>query len=636
MLCGALSLLAAGTGLKAQETGLSPEMLKKMTVEELLNQDVVSVSRKPERWGQAAGNVFLIRGAGAVRTGAATVPQILRLAPSLFVAQTSASNWAINARGFVRSTGQSNKLLVLVDGRSVYSPLFSNVFWDAQDVFVPDLDRVEVISGPAGSTWGANAVNGVINILSKSAHETLGGVFYAESGTETKAHFGARYGGTFGRTGALRVYAQHAEHDATLNAFGAEDGRDAWSSSQTGFRADWGVAGQSAWTFQGDAFRGRADNGGALKTANDGANALLRLTRYLTPDSQLTARIYHDYTRRNDRDIIEDRLHTTDFELQHRINFEGGQELLWGGSYRSMDERIDHTVGYVILPPSLRFGLASLFFQHQIGVFDDVVRVTTGLRLEHNDFTGWEYQPNVRASWNVNDRHLVWASASRATRTPSRLDRDFYAPAEPPYIFAAGGPDVAAEVVHAYELGWRMRFAQNFSATVTVYYQDYDHLLTTELTSPIVLASKGAGRSAGVEAFVDWQATARWRMRFGMFGVDQDTRLKSGSLDSAKGYAESSFPTHQIQLRNSFQLTKKLALWTSLRSVGKVPMLDAGGQPVPAYTELDARLAWDLRPGVEVALLGRNLLDGSHPEMGTDAARREIARSVQVSLQWAF
>ena len=628
-------LVAAGGGLAA-ENSLSVAALKRMSVEELLNQEVISVSRKPERWAQSASNVFLIRGQGALNAGATTLPQLLRLAPTLFVAQSSSSHWAVNTRGFVRANGYSNKLLVLVDGRPVYSPLFSNVFWDSQDVFMPDLDRVEVMSGPSGSTWGSNAVNGVINILSKTAHETQGGVFYAEAGTATEGHFGVRQGGRFGDTGAFRVYAKHAEYDSTLNADGVDDDLDPWRFTQMGFRADWGVAEHSEWTLQGDAFRGDYRAGAGPGVRNDGANTLLRWRRHLSPESQLTARIFHDYTKRDTQGAITETLRTTDLEIQQRLSFGENQELVWGGNYRAMRDHVEDTAGFVILPERLDFDLGGIFFQHEIGLADNAVRVISGYRAEHNHFTGWEHQPSLRVAWDLNGRATAWVSAARSTRTPSRLDTDFFAPEEPPY-FVAGGPDFESEELRAYEIGLRGRLGKNASLTATVFLHDYDDLRSVEPTFPVVVANGVEGRSYGAELFLDWDVKAWWRLRFGFFRTEQSTTVKAESNDAERGLGESSFPSHQLQLRNSFRLARTVTLWTSLRHVGDVPSFENGvSGRVPAYTELDLRLAWSAREDLEFALVGRNLLDGSHPEIGLDRTRREIERSVQATLRWAF
>lgn len=637
--CLALVVLCCVTGLSArgddavnEQSTVSPSALKRMSVEELLAQSVVSASRQPEPWSQAASDIFLIRGQSAAATGATTLPDLLRLSTSLFVAQTSASQWAVNARGFVRSNGFSNKLLVMIDGRTVYSPLFSNVFWDSTSVFLPDLARIEVISGPAGATWGANAVNGVINIQTKSARETLGGLVFTSWGTEEK-NFGVRYGAKIGATNAVRFYVQGADHGSSLSSTGLDDGTDQWKSVQGGFRADWGddVVGQL--TVQGDFFSGRYENGTQPRTTDDDGNLLARWSRELSSDSKLWAHVYHDYSKRDNLGALVEITRTTDFEFQQSLSLNSGQEFLWGANYRLLSDSM-RTVGFAILPSNLSFGLGSVFAQHQLKFADDRFQLTTGLRMEHNHFSGWEYQPNLRFAWRLPNQ-TVWVSASRASRIPSRLETGFNQPAQPPYI-VVGGENVVAEIVEAYELGWRFNAASNISITTTLYDQNYDHLRSVEPTSPATFANGVKGRSYGLEFFVDWEVNSWWRLRFGGFSMRQKTSLAAGGADLERGRGESSFPNYQVQLRNSFRLGKSIAWWTSLRRVAEVPANDNGGGVVPAYTDLDMSIHWAVRANVDFSLTGRNLLDASHPEIGGLAIRREIERSADAAVTIKF
>lgn len=629
------ALLMAATVKGAQPADpFSAAALKRMSVEELLSLPVLSLSRQPEALGRAPGSVFLMSDRAAVATGATTLPHLLRLAPNLFVAQHSASHWAINARGFVRTNGYSNKLLVLVDGRTAYSPLFSNVFWDSTDVFVPDLQNVEVISGPAGAMWGANAVNGVINIQSKSAHETLGGLVLLGTGGE-KYHASVRYGAPLGRTGAVRVYAKKIQHEATRSATGAEDDYDRWDRFQAGFRADWELGLDTTLTVQGDVYRGNFHFGAADPVLSDGANLLARWTRRFSPDSSLWIRAYHDYSTRNTSNLLTETTRTTDLEFQHRFVFGDRQEFLWGGNYRRIADRVSDTVGFALLPADLRFGLGSVFAQHQVGFANDTLRLISGFRLENNHFSGWESQPSLRLAWHPLPRHTFWTAASRATRIPSRLDVGFFAPVEPPH-FVIGGPNFQSEILHAYELGWRGLPANNLSFTATIFYHDYDRLRSTELTTPAQVGNGVEGRSYGLELFMDWDVATWWRMRVGGFRTEQETWLKPGSLDAEQGMGEVSFPSWQATFRNSFTLSRSWMIWSALRHVAEVPTFEGVPGSVPAYTELDLRLAWQIRPELELSVLGRNLLQPSHPEIGSVATRREIERNVQFLLRWAF
>jgi iron complex outermembrane receptor protein len=309
------------------------------------------------------------------------------------------------------------------------------------------------------------------------------------------------------------------------------------------------------------------------------------------------------------------------------------QELLWGANYRLLSDSM-RTVGFAILPPNLSFGLGSVFAQHQLKFADNALQLTTGLRMEHNYFSGWESQPNLRLAWRLPNQ-TVWVSASRAARIPSRLETGFYQPAEPPYI-VVGGTNVVAEIVEAYELGWRFNPAPNLSFTTTLYDQEYDHLRSVEPSTPVTFANGVKGRSYGVEFFVDWEINSWWRLRFGGFSMNQETWLAAGSADLEHGRGESSFPGYQVQLRNSFRLGKNITWWTSLRRVDGVPANDNGGGVVPAYTDLDMSLHLAIRPNVDLSFNGRNLLDASHPEIGGLTTRREIERSGDVAVTTKF
>lgn len=622
-----------GTRAQSDAGLLSARELKQLSVEELLQQEVVSVSRKAEPLGAAAGNVFYISGDGARMTGAFGLPELLRLAPALFVAQSSSYHWGLNARGFMRTNAHSNKLLVLVDGRTVYSPLFSNVFWDATDVFIPDLNSIEVISGPSGSNWGSNAVNGVINIRSKSAHETLGTLLQVTGGTNG-AQVAARQGFSFGETGAARIYVKRTTRDSTLSATGVDDDQDDWHATQAGFRADWGRAATGELTVQGDWLAGTFDLKPRAPTRAENGNLLARWSRALSADSQLWVRAYYDYVMRDINQALTETTRTADIEFQHSFRLTERQQFIWGANYRHISDWADDPVGFAILPAHEGLNLTAFFGQHDLSWADGALRLTTGLRLERNDYTGWEYQPTVRLAWQ-KARRTFWLAAARATRTPSRLDKGFVAPSTPPF-FIGGGPNFVSEVLHSYEAGWRGQLATGLVLTATAYFHDYDDLRTVEPGTPILEANGSTGKSYGMELFLDYDVTSAWRLRAGGFIMNQENHLKPGSADTEGGWGEASFPGHQFFLRNTFRFGNRSELWLGLRHVSEVPAYENGNGIVPAYTELDARWGWRLRPQLEVSLIGRNLLDRSHPEIGGLLTRREIRRSVSAAVRWEF
>lgn len=633
----AFLLLAAGlllpSLLLAQAALLNTSELKRLSVEELLKQEVVSVSRRPEALGRVASNVFYISGDASRATGATSLPDVLRLAPSLFVAQASSSQWGVNARGFMRSNAASNKLLVLIDGRTAYLPLYSNVFWDTTDVFLPDLDSIEVISGPAGSNWGSNAVNGVINIRSKPAHDTIGGLLKMSGGTNG-TQVALRQGFNLGSTGAMRVYAKHTERETTYSPTGVDDNHDTWRAKQAGFRADWSTGSDGELTVQGEWMEGVFNAHPRAPVRSDAGHLLVRWERDLSPDSSVWVRGFYDYALRNTNNSLTEETRTTDVEFQHTLTLGHRQQFLWGLNYRRIYDGAKDSVGLVILPRDIWLDLGAVFAQHHVTWHDDAIELTTGLRFEHNDFTGWEYQPTMRLAWQ-GGKHTAWVAASRATRTPSRIEKGFFAPAEPPY-FIGGGPNFISEIIHSYELGWRGRMGTAASLTATAYHHQYDNLRSVEFGTPIVQANGVEGKSYGLEVFLDYDVTPTWRMRVGGFIMRQNTWLKSWSADLEGGMGEGSFPEHQVFLRNTFQLRPNLALWLGLRHIGEVPAYEDGNGVVPAYTELDARLGWRVRPDLELSLVGRNLLDGAHPEIGGADVRREIRRSIAAALRWEF
>ncbi len=631
ILLGITSLPVAAHAQTTRSVALmSATQLKRLSVEELLQQEVVSVSRRPEALGKVAGNVFFISGQAAHSTGAASLPELLRLAPSLFVAQSSASQWGVNARGFMRTNAASNKLLMLIDGRTAYLPLYSNVFWDSTEVFLPDLDSIEVISGPAGSNWGSNAVNGVINLRSRSARDTLGGLLEVRGGTNG-SQVSARQGFRIGAGGAMRVYAKYTDRESTYSPAGKDDDHDSWHSKQAGFRADWGTAETGEFKIQGEWSSGLFNARPLAPVDNRAGHLLVRWARDITANSNLWVRAFYDYAHRDTNGTLTEETRTRDVELQHTTTFSRGHQFLWGLNYRRIHDSARDGVGLAILPETLWMDLGAVFAQHDFTTREDRFRLTTGLRFEHNDFTGWEYQPSLRLAWQQRN-HTVWVAGARATRTPSRIEKGFFAPAQPPY-FIGGGPDFISEVINSYEIGWRGRLGRGLSATATLYQHHYDNLRSVELTTPIVQANGVRGESRGLEAFLDYDVTSAWRLRVGGFLMDQDTWLKPGSTDLEQGNGEGSFPEHQVYFRNTFRLGERVELWLSLRHIAEVPAYEDGNGIVPAYTELDARIGWRIRPSVELSLAGRNLLNRSHPEIGGLSNRREIPRYVAAALR---
>jgi iron complex outermembrane receptor protein len=632
--------LFALAGPLGAQIAVPPERLgalKKLSLEELMDIEVTSVSKRSEKLSETASAIQVITGEQIRRSGATTLPQALRLATNLQAAQVNASYWTIGARGFNSAGTTSNKLLVMIDGRSVYSPLFSGTFWDTQDVFLPDVERIEVISGPGGATWGANAVNGVISILTKGARDTQGILLYGGAGEEESILAGLRYGGRFGHHGYFRVYAKHLDFDGTVRSNGTDAG-DRYVLSQTGFRADWGEGTRPGLTFQGDFYDGFVGRSAATRGKLSGGNLLARWTREPAPDAQVQVQAYYDYAWRWAPTTFADRLETLDLDAQHQFQIGERHLVVWGINSRIWIDHVRNTPTQAFIPADDTIRLAGLFAQDEIELSPDRLRLTLGAKFEYSDYSGSDIQPSLRLAWLASPTQTLWAAASRAVRTPSRLDRDFFQPPSPPFV-VAGGPDFSPEELLAYELGWRGQPAARVSAAVTLFHHDYDDLRSLEPGSPrpFHFANGVAGHTQGAEFTIEHQLTDRWRWNAGYTWLRQRLHLKPGSQDLNQARAETSDPEHQFQVHTAFDFPGEIQLDLGLRRVDSVPVF-AGGVlvAVPAYTELDARIAWMIRPDLELSVAGRNLLHARHPETGQANNRREIERSVHGKITWRY
>jgi iron complex outermembrane receptor protein len=604
-----------------------------LSLEELANIQIVSVSKKFEPLADAPASVFVITADDIRRSGATTLPEALRLAPTLQVARANARNYAISARGF--DNVFSNKLLVMIDGRTIYSPLFSGVFWDAQDVVLEDIARIEVVSGAGATIWGANAVNGVINIITRPAQETQGTLVAAGAGAHEKSGV-VRYGGALANGGHYRVYGKHADNDDTRTASGA-NAFDGWRRDQAGFRSDWNSS-ASRLTLQGDAYEGSLHQFGTADIRIAGANLLGRLTRTLDDDSSLRLRAYVDHTERNQPGAFVENLDTIDLEMQHTLQPVKAHELSWGAGYRIGFDRVRNGVGFAFLPGSLDLHTGHVFAQDEIALRDDL-RLTLGMKLENNNYTGTESLPTVRLAWKPDSSSLIWGSASRAVRAPSRIDRDFYAPTNPavvggvPQYLFAGGPDFESETVNAYEIGYRAQPLSSVSYSVTAFYDQYDKLRTISPNPAgpgFVIANGAEGSTHGIEMWGNWQAARRWRLSGGLVVQRQDLHVKPGVIDIGGTTAlASSDASNYWMLRSSHDFDGDKELDLTLRHVGQLraPL-------VPAYTSLDMRVGWKVSPALELSVVGQNLLDAAHGEFGAAAGRSEFERGVFVKAVW--
>jgi iron complex outermembrane recepter protein len=598
--------------------------LADLSLEQLANIEVTSVSRRAERLSDAAASIYVITNDDIRRSGVTSLPEALRLAPNLQVARTSASGYAISARGFNNAIG--NKLLVLIDGRTVYTPLFSGVFWDAQDVMLEDIDRIEVISGPGGTLWGANAVNGVINVITRKAQATQG-TLAAAGGGNLEAGGSVRHGGKFGADGHYRVYGKYFDRDNTKRANGTAVA-DGWDKGQLGFRADWSSGANRGFTLQGDLYDGKEEQAPTGKINISGGNVIARWNERLAGGSDLRVQFYYDRTKR-DQATFGETLDILDVEMQQGLPAVGAHRILWGGGYRSAKDSVRNSAGLAFLPADKDLAWANAFVQDEIRLADGL-ELTLGIKLESNDYTGWETLPSVRLAWKAAPNRLVWGALSRAVRAPARLDRELFLPANPPFLLA-GGPNFESEIANVAEIGYRAQASSTLSYSVTAFYHDFDKLRSLEPLpgGGFVIANGVEGTTRGIEGWGAWQATKSWRFSAGGMYLDKDLKSRPGSLDPTGPAAQGNDPEYQWQLRSSLNLTDRHEFDVIVRNVGSLP-----NPAVPAYVAVDAWLGWRVSRSVELSLTLQNIFDSEHPEFGAPATRSVFERGAFLKLLW--
>jgi iron complex outermembrane receptor protein len=626
--------------LPAHATIADPRDMADLSIEELANIQITSVSKKPERLGSAAASVVVITADDIRRSGASSVAEALRLAPNLQVAQANNASYAITARGLNGSNSSGpNKLLVLIDGRSVYSPFFSGVFWDAQDLMLDDVERIEVVSGPGGTLWGVNAVNGVINIITRAASDTAGNLATFEGGNRG-AQVAFRHGQASQR-GGWRVYGKHLDTGHTELGNGKRV-NDARHQSQLGFRADWS-GDTDSFSVNGSAYQGASEQpepglinvtGVNLKLGTvdtTGVNLTGSWTRRLDDGGTLSLQAYLDHTQRTVPPTFSEVLNIADIQFQHSLRPLGKHRIVWGANYRHSWDNVTNSATVAFLPADVEQDWASLFAQDEIALRDDL-RLTAGARVERNDYTGNEFLPTLRLSWQAAPSHSLWAAASRTVRAPSRFDADAYIPGKPPFILR-GGARVRSEVAKVFELGYRGQPLAGLSYSATLFHNEYDHLRTQEVDPTgtfILFDSLMKGKANGIEMWGSYQATQAWRLSAGLTRLREKLALKAGSNDAGAPGIVGKNPSHTAQLRSTYNLARGKDIEIALRRVAALEQ-----EAVPAYTALDARFGWQVNPGLEVSVTAQNI-NGDHPEYGPAATRSEVPRSVAVKLVWGI
>jgi iron complex outermembrane recepter protein len=633
--------------------------LRKLSLEELGNIVVTTVTKEPEQVWRTAAAIYVLTADDIRRSGATSIPEALRLAPGLQVSRIDGSDWAVAVRGLAGQFSQS--LLVLVDGRNVYTPLFAGVYWGVLDLPLEDIERIEIIRGPGGTIWGTNAVNGVINIITRSADQTRGVLASVSAGTLDHGIATVRFGGAVGDL-SYRLFARSAlrgaAHHPGSSAF------DEWNLAQSGFRADWKVSGRDTLRLDGRLYTG---NEGRLveiglyeppsqirvedseEVAGGHLGALYR--RQMSPGSDLQLHLYYDRTSRLGVQYGE-RRHTLAADVLHSTAVKS-HTLRWGLGARWSPGTFIQTIPTVEFSPSEQTErVVSVFGQDEISFASGRVRVLFGAKAEHNRYTGWETQPSATAIWRPSERHAFWVAGTHAIRIPSRLDRDLRltgnaAPSPPTYLRIAGSADFDSEKLTSWAAGHRQLFTRRFYIDVAAFVNSYDDLsgfgsptVFPESTPPpnrtviqYQFVNGVEGQSRGIELSPSWIPTGWLELKGAYSFLELTLENKPGFTDptniaNAQSRANSS-PRHQGFIQSTVRLPRRVQLTQTFRAVGALT-----GQKVPAYQTLDLVGSWDVSQGFEVSLAGQNLLDANHPEFGGTPGLVGIPRSVYAKLVW--
>jgi iron complex outermembrane receptor protein len=641
-----------------------------ITLDALANAEITSVSKKEEKLSQIAAAVFVITQEDIRRSGAANIPELLRMVPGLDVAQIDANKWAITARGF--NERYADKLLVMIDGRTVLTPLSSGVNWDAQDTILDDIERIEVLRGPGASVWGANAVNGVINIITKKAKDTQGGLVTEGGGSQERESGAVRYGAAMGNRGFYRVFAKYVNRDAFTNSSGgkaADNGR----VLRGGFRTDWTLSDRDDLTVQGDVYSGNegqtvsgllslspGTSGSFGGTFNDrtnisGGNVLGLWHHTSSAGLDTTVQLYGEKDDRSQSGVLGEFRHTVDVEFdQHFAS--GRHDLVWGGDYRYAADRTVGSLNISFDPASRSTNLFGVFFQDQFTLVPDRLRVTLGSKVEHNSYSGFALDPNFRLLWTPRLHYTAWLGISRASENSSRFDADIRTN-DDAFVGANGVTTLVSnfgthrlppENVIAYEFGQRAQVRNWWTFDVATFYNHYTNRHTHEpgvpffednpeplhLVLPTVTTSNISGETHGIELSTTLKSTNIWKLSAGytLFEIHLHAIPSSQDFSTARA-SEGSAPRHQFQVRLALNLPHKLEFDTAVYYVGSLP-----GPEIPRYTRLDARLGWRITKPLDISVGLQNLLDPRHFEFGSGdlVEATQVGRNAYGKVTWRF
>lgn len=641
------AFIGGSIGLPAAENTTGLHALGNLTLEELMDMPVTvtSVSKRLQKLKDTATAVTVLSNDDIRRSGVTTVADALRWVPGMNVGSVNSNQWSVSARGFAGL--YANKLLVLVDGRAVYTPMFSGVLWDAEQLLLEDVDRIEIIRGPGATVWGANAVNGVVNVVTRSARDTQGALFYASGGDVEEVGSGVRYGGRLAENTYYRVFVNHQSRDDFRLANG-QPAQDGWRSQHGGFRLDHHPDDDTQLTWLSGLTQVRADDH-RLDAYN--VNTLGRVQRKFENDTSVEVQAYYDRAAREDDLRANFSIDTYDLTAQHIFPLTERNEVIWGAGYRHVNVEATQTTPAVeVRDRNLTTKTVNIFAQNEFHAIPDRLDITAGVKVEHNDYTGVEVQPSLRAAFKPNDRQTLWAAVSRAVRTPSVVEGldsaalatggPFIGPDGLPYVpRRVGNTDLASEVLWAYELGYRIQPTRRVNVDIAVFYNDYSDLISYSQTprfvpgAPVGTAefpyeNMLSGHSYGGELAVSVTPSASWRLTASYSLLIANIR---GPAAAGPEAIERSAPRNQIVLRSSHDLTAKLTLDVLFRYADALPT-------VPAYITADVRLAYQATDRLEFSLVGQNLLQDQHLEQGTTLflPTTEVPRGFYGKLTWRF
>ncbi|MEI9918441.1 MAG: TonB-dependent receptor plug domain-containing protein [Bacteroidota bacterium] len=593
----------------AQESDV--KKLKSLSIEELMNIEVTSVSKVPQKLSEVASAVQVITNEDIRRSGATNIPEALRLSPNLQVSQLNSSAWIISARGF--NTVFANKLLVLIDGRTVYTPLFGGVIWDIQSVLLEDVDRIEVISGPGGSLWGANAVNGVINIITKKARDTHGLFLTGAGGDFMKTQVAARYADSIGSNFFYRVYGQHSERNSTYHPDGTRNA-DSWKNTQMGFNLGFYPTSSDEVTVQGDVNLGNREST-LPGSVFDTQNILARWNHTANERSNFSLQAYYDRYWTNDPLSFGDELRTVDLDFQYKVTLAKKHKLLWGLGYRNVHDHVLNRGVAGLVPEKRVLPIYSGFIQDEISLTDHL-KLTIGSKFLHNVYTGFEFQPSARLAFSPSEKNTLWTAVSHAIRAPSRLDVDYFLPIEPqpPSVpSVAGGPNFQSERLNAFEAGYRTQPSSKISMSFATFYNIYNDIYSVETlpgTQTYQIQNGSAATSWGGEFSGTYQVTNSWRLRGGFTYFGKDLHAKAGHVHDPSYLANDA--KHHLMLQSMLNLPFNFNLDIVARYMDYIPASFATVR-IPEYATADVRLAFTYK-AMEIAVTGQNLARSKHSE----------------------